>query len=134
LIASIDVVTAHDENPLLNFNHNAQLPGKVAAFGPTVSPAPMLRFTSRRGPLHQRKVKKSHGGSNPAATTRVSLSVGRRRCPMRALSYVIAVVLVLTGPSLAGPAAPDLPGIGTFGYRGSPIATPGSEVAATVGQ
>jgi hypothetical protein len=29
-IASIDVVTAHDQNPLLKLNDNAQLPGKVA--------------------------------------------------------------------------------------------------------
>ena len=53
---------------------------------------------------------------------------------MRALSYVIAVVMVLTGPSLAGSAAPDLPGIGTFSYSGSPILTPASELAAMVGQ
>ena len=53
---------------------------------------------------------------------------------MRALSYVIAVVMVLSGPSLAGSAAPELPGIGTFCYSGSPIAPPGSEVATMVGQ
>lgn len=46
---------------------------------------------------------------------------------MRALSYVIAVVMVLSGPSLAGSAARDLPGIGTFGYSGSPVLTPASE-------
>jgi len=49
---------------------------------------------------------------------------------MRALSYVIAVVVILTGPSLAGSAAPDLPGIGTFSYSGSPIVAPASEMAA----
>jgi hypothetical protein len=53
---------------------------------------------------------------------------------MRALSYVLAVVLVLTGPSLAGSAAPDLPGIGTFSYSGSPLPVPASEMAAAVGQ
>jgi hypothetical protein len=53
---------------------------------------------------------------------------------MRALSYVIAVVLVLVGPSLAGSAAPDLPGVGTFNYNGSPLPSPAPEVAATVGQ
>jgi len=52
---------------------------------------------------------------------------------MRAFSYVIAVVLVLTGPSLAGPAAPDLPGVGTFSYSGSPLPNPAPELAATVG-
>jgi hypothetical protein len=30
---------------LLKLDHNAQLPEKVAACGPTLSPAPMLRFT-----------------------------------------------------------------------------------------
>lgn len=77
--ASIDVVTAHDQNPLLKLNDNAQLPGKVAASGSTVSPAPMLRFTRVPKVLHQRKVKKSRGASNPALATAVSISVGRRR-------------------------------------------------------
>ena len=41
---------------------------------------------------------------------------------MRALSYIIALVLVLTGPSLAGSADRDMPGVGTFTYCGSPVA------------
>jgi hypothetical protein len=53
---------------------------------------------------------------------------------MRALSCVIAAVMVLTGPSLAGSAATDLPGPGSFSYSGSPVLTPASEVAAKVGQ
>jgi len=53
---------------------------------------------------------------------------------MRALSYVTALVLVLTGPSLAGPADRDLPGIGTFSYCGSPIPAPAPELMAAVGQ
>jgi hypothetical protein len=53
---------------------------------------------------------------------------------MRALSYMIAVVLVLTGPSLAGPADHDLPGIGTFTYCGSPILAPAPEMMVAVGQ
>jgi hypothetical protein len=54
---------------------------------------------------------------------------------MRPLSYVIALVLLLGGPSLAGSADHDLPGIGTFSYNGSPIATPASLVmiAANLG-
>ena len=52
---------------------------------------------------------------------------------MRALSYVIAVALVLSGASLAGSAAPDLPGTGTFSYSGSPIPTL-ANLAAMVGQ
>jgi hypothetical protein len=43
---------------------------------------------------------------------------------MRALSYIIALVLVLTGPSLAGSADRDMPGVGTFTYCGSRILTP----------
>jgi hypothetical protein len=54
---------------------------------------------------------------------------------MRPLSYVIALVLLLGGPSLAGSADHDLPGIGTFSYNGSPIATPAPPVmiAANLG-
>jgi hypothetical protein len=54
---------------------------------------------------------------------------------MRALSYMIALVALLTGPSLAGSADRDLPGVGTFIYCGSPIQTaaPGTMMAA-VGQ
>lgn len=46
---------------------------------------------------------------------------------MRALSYIIALVFVLTGPSMAGRADRDLPGAGTFTYCGSPVvvAAPG---------
>ena len=53
---------------------------------------------------------------------------------MRALSYIIAVVVVLTGPSLAGSADRDLPGIGTFTYCGSPIAAPAPAIMAGLGQ
>ena len=53
---------------------------------------------------------------------------------MRALSYIIALVFVLTGPSLAGPADRDLPGIGTFTYCGSPILTPAADLRAAIGQ
>jgi hypothetical protein len=42
---------------------------------------------------------------------------------MRALSYIIATVLLLTGPSMAGSAENDLPGIGTFAYNGPPLTT-----------
>ena len=53
---------------------------------------------------------------------------------MRAISYVIALVFVLTGPSLAGSADRDMPGVGTFTYCGSPVATPVPELMAAVGQ
>ena len=51
---------------------------------------------------------------------------------MRALSYIIALVVVLTGPSLAGSADRDMPGVGTFTYCGSPIQAPAIDGA--VGQ
>jgi hypothetical protein len=51
---------------------------------------------------------------------------------MRALSYIFAVVIVLTGPSLAGSADRDLPGTGTFTYCGSPIVAPA--MTAAIGQ
>ncbi len=53
---------------------------------------------------------------------------------MRALSYVIALVFVLAGPSLAGSAERDLPGVGTFAYCGSPIVTPAPATMAAIGQ
>jgi hypothetical protein len=53
---------------------------------------------------------------------------------MRALSYMIVLVLVLTGPSLAGTAERDMPGVGTFVYCGSPIMTPAPELMAGLGQ
>jgi len=53
---------------------------------------------------------------------------------MRVLGCIIAAVLVLSGPSLAGPADGDLPGVGTFIYCGSPIVTPAPAVMAAIGQ
>jgi hypothetical protein len=54
---------------------------------------------------------------------------------MRALNYMIAIVALLTGSSMAGSAESDLPGIGTFSYNGSSIATqaPALVAAAEVG-
>ena len=53
---------------------------------------------------------------------------------MRALSYVIALVFVLTGPSLAGSADRDMPGVGTFTYCGSPIPAISPALVAAVSQ
>jgi hypothetical protein len=53
---------------------------------------------------------------------------------MRALSYVIALVFVLTGPSLAGSADRDVPGVGTFTYCGSPVVTPAPDVMVAISQ
>ena len=50
---------------------------------------------------------------------------------MRAL--IIALVLLLAGPSLAGSNVGDLPGIGTFTYNGSPIPSLAPTVMAASG-
>jgi hypothetical protein len=42
---------------------------------------------------------------------------------MRTLSVILALAFVLVGPSMAGSSDGGLPGIGTFAYNGSPIAT-----------
>jgi hypothetical protein len=57
-----------------------------------------------------------------------------RTLSFRTLSFVIALVLVLAGPSMAGSADRDMPGIGTFTYCGSPIVTPAPDVMAAVSQ
>ena len=53
---------------------------------------------------------------------------------MRAVSYIIALVFVLTGPSLAGNADRDMPGIGTFTYCGSPVVTLAPHLMAAISQ
>ena len=42
---------------------------------------------------------------------------------MRILSFFLAFAFVLAGPSIAGWLDGGLPGVGTFAYNGSPIAT-----------
>ena len=50
---------------------------------------------------------------------------------MRALSFILAFGFVLAGSSLAGSADSGLPGVGTFAYKGSPIATKAPAVVAS---
>ena len=45
---------------------------------------------------------------------------------MRTLSFILAFAFILAGPSMAGSSDNGLPGIGTFSYNGSPVATPAS--------
>jgi hypothetical protein len=47
---------------------------------------------------------------------------------MRTLSFILAFAFafVLAGPSTAGSTDSHLPGVGTFAYTGSPIATAAS--------
>ena len=49
---------------------------------------------------------------------------------MRAVSCIIALLVVLSGPSLAGSADRDMPGVGTFTYCGSPVVTPDPDLIA----
>jgi hypothetical protein len=42
---------------------------------------------------------------------------------MRTISFILALMFVLAGSSMAGSYDVGLPGIGTFTYNGSPIAT-----------
>ena len=42
---------------------------------------------------------------------------------MRTISFILGFAFVLAGPSIAGSSDGSLPGIGTFAYNGSPIAT-----------
>lgn len=42
---------------------------------------------------------------------------------MRTFSFILALVFVLAGPSMAGSPDSTLPGVGTFAYNGSPIAS-----------
>jgi hypothetical protein len=52
---------------------------------------------------------------------------------MRTFSFILAFTFVLAAPSLAGTADSSLPGIGTFAYNGSPIASaPQAIVVAAV--
>jgi len=42
---------------------------------------------------------------------------------MHAVSLFLALAFVIAGSTMAGSSPSDLPGIGTFAYTGSPIAT-----------
>jgi hypothetical protein len=46
---------------------------------------------------------------------------------MRTLSFILAFAFILAGPSIAGSSDNGLPGIGTFAYNGSPVASPDSQ-------
>ncbi len=49
---------------------------------------------------------------------------------MRSVSFLVALAFVLVGPSMAGSAQGNLPGIGTFTYNGSPIVAPAKLLVA----
>ncbi|MCA6113517.1 hypothetical protein J6524_01040 [Bradyrhizobium sp. WSM 1738] len=43
---------------------------------------------------------------------------------MRTTSFILAFAFILAGLSTAGSADQALPGVGTFAYNGSPVASP----------
>ncbi|SDS33491.1 hypothetical protein [Bradyrhizobium canariense] len=47
---------------------------------------------------------------------------------MRTLSFIVVFAFALTGPSIAGISDGGLPGVGTFVYNGSSIATSAPQV------
>jgi hypothetical protein len=49
---------------------------------------------------------------------------------MRNLSFILAFAFLLAGPSIAGSTDAGLPGVGTFAYSGSPIASLAPQVVA----
>jgi hypothetical protein len=83
--------------------------------------------------IQQTKVKNLQACVEPVGRCRRLISSRHWRIQMRALSFMIALVFVLTGPSLAGSADRDMPGVGTFTYCGSPIVTPAPDVMAAIG-
>ena len=46
---------------------------------------------------------------------------------MRTTSFILAFAFMLAGPSMAGSSDQNLPGVGTFTYQGSPVASPASQ-------
>jgi hypothetical protein len=46
---------------------------------------------------------------------------------MRTISFILAFAFVLAGPSMAGSSDQTMPGVGTFAYNGSPVATAASQ-------
>jgi len=72
------------------------------------------RFWRRRPETPVGYQPNNENGGQPAKT-------GDSR--MRTLSFILAFAFVLIGPSMAGSSDGNLPGIGTFAYNVSPIAT-----------
>ncbi|KZD24408.1 hypothetical protein A4A58_23350 [Tardiphaga robiniae] len=52
-------------------------------------------------------------------TRRAALPNWRRQ--MRTISFILAFAFILAGPSMAGSADGNLPGIGTFAFTGAPV-------------
>ena len=75
--------------------------------------------TILRLPRRHRETSDGYQSPNDAAASR---STGDSQ--MRTILFVLAFATLMFEPSLAGTADAGLPGIGTFSYNGSPVATP----------
>jgi hypothetical protein len=82
-------------------------------FSGATKPFPAFRANIRKQPLVINLTTKTAG----SAGTQTGDS------QMRTLSFILAFAFILAGPSMAGSSDAGLPGIGTFAYNGSPIAT-----------
>lgn len=65
--------------------------------------------------------------ANETAATPVTIA---ETVKMRTISFILAFAFVMAGSSMAGNPGNGLPGIGTFSYNGSPIASPAPMVVA----
>jgi hypothetical protein len=80
----------------------------------------------------RRRPETTHGyqAGNKTADS-AAPTIWRRQ--MRTLSFLLALAFVVAGPSMAGSSDSKLPGVGTFAYSGSPVATsaPSAMILAT---
>jgi hypothetical protein len=88
----------------------------------------------RRTPLSTEKSEEAVAGFEPGRLRPSYFSNGQRRFSMRGLSYIIALVFLLTGPSLAGSTGSEMPGVGAFNYRGAPVGMLAPKMIAQLGR
>jgi hypothetical protein len=77
-------------------------------------------------------VRKQRMVTNPPTRTAGNVGGQTGDSQMRTLSFILAFAFVLAGPSMVGTADSSLPGIGTFAYNGSPVASPAPHIVVAV--
>jgi hypothetical protein len=84
----------------------------------------MKQFSSPTKPFSASTQNSGNGGWLPTSPTETANSAGGKTGDgqMRTLSFLLAFVFVLAGPTLAGSPDGNLPGFGAFAYSGSPVA------------
>jgi hypothetical protein len=78
------------------------------------------------------ELRKRHMVINHPTQRRTALEPNTGDRHMRTLCFILAFAFVLAGPSVAGLQDSSLPGIGTFSYNGSPIASPAPSLVVAV--